>query len=176
MVQIRSNSNLAMVVISIGFTLFGGGLLLFWGIPNYSRAKASTEWPAVEGEVVASQVEKSSSFKNNKTRTTYFAVVQFSYDIDGQHYESDAIWPGGGYQSTSLAPHQAVVDRYPPGKKMPVYYDPAIPHRGVLEPGVHFTEYMLLGISGGFLACGIGMGLVLSFCTVRSIGRSAGTV
>lgn len=164
MVQIRSNSNLAMVVISMGFTVVGGGLLLFWGLPSYSRAKASTEWPTVDGEVAASQVRKSSSFRNNKTKTTYSAAVLFSYTVDGKQYESDVIWPGGGYQSTSNVPHQAVVDRYPPGKAVQVYYDPAVPQRGVLEPGVHFAEYMLLGISGCFLTFGICMGLVLSYC------------
>jgi hypothetical protein len=148
----RKNSFLATVFIALIFTLLGGGVFFFWALPGYFRAKASTDWPTVDGRVDFSQVNSA----REKKKTNYWAEVRYSYDVAGKSYQSDDIWASGGYRSTSKATHQAVVDRYPPQKAVKVYYDPQKPDSGILEPGVTFANYMLLGIGGVLFVVGLG--------------------
>jgi hypothetical protein len=155
----RKNSFLVTVIFALIFTPIGGGLLYFWAVPSYYRAKGSTAWPTVEGRIDSSSVHSA----REKNKTKYWSEVQFSYAVNGQTYQSHDVWASGGYRSSSKKEHQDVVDRYPPQKAVKVYYDPQKPASGILEPGVTFMNYMLLGIGGLFFVLGLGMGAAAAF-------------
>ncbi|MDX1944912.1 MAG: DUF3592 domain-containing protein [Pirellulaceae bacterium] len=164
----RSNSLIGQIIVTIIAVGVGGLFTFYLGLPMYFRAKASTEWPTVPGRIQVSEVKQTTE----KGKTKYSASLQFSYDVKGKNYESAYIWPSGGYSSNSKTNHRAIVERYPVGKEVKVYYDPREPSFGVLEPGLTATNYIVL-IAGAlfFLA-----GLVLGLYTLRRIMGLAWTI
>ncbi|MBP7593115.1 MAG: DUF3592 domain-containing protein, partial [Chloroflexi bacterium] len=61
---------------------------------------------------------------------------------------------------------QAILDRYPNGQRIAVFYDPTQPDKAVLEPGVSGGSYIVLGI--GLLFVFISL-LVVVFAAVRAV-------
>ena len=156
----RSNSLFALILVTLVCVGVGGFFTFYLGLPMYRRAVASQSWPTADGRIQTSRVE---TLRDNKGKTRYTSAVQFAYEVQGQNYESAYVWPSGGYSSSSQAPHQEVVDRYPPGKQVKVYYDPQKPQFGVLEPGVTSTNYVVLGVGGIFFLVGLVMTAATAF-------------
>lgn len=69
------------------------------------------------------------------------AKIGYSYHVDGHRYESNQV--SYTARSTSAAANRAVVDRYPKGSRVTVYYDPHAPRRAVIERG---TNRLWIGI------------------------------
>ncbi len=120
---------LIVVMCGVGFTLAG---VLLAGYLVYLRrlASRSADWPSTEGEVIRSKPQSFSTayFTSHDARITY------RYWVDGRKYVSSGVTPESlGFGSRREA--QEVVDRFPPGSKVAVYYDPKRPGRAVLLPG-----------------------------------------
>lgn len=91
------------------------------------RADASKKWPRASGTVTASALEK---LPGKWWR--YRAALQYSYRVGGKDYQSNRVFWGGneGWQR-----HMAsVVETYPAGSKVRVYYDPKDHAEAVLDP------------------------------------------
>jgi hypothetical protein len=58
----------------------------------------------------------------------------------------------GDYGSSISSHAQDIVNRYPKGKAVTVYYDPKNPHVCLLEPGVKLQTWFLPGFGFIFLA------------------------
>ncbi len=84
---------------------------------------ASRNWPATNGTVVLS----TSRFSNKGGK---YAIVKYRYFIDGFLHENGRI-------SAKLSSDRwdEILRKYPEGKNIDVYYDPAAPSRSLLEPG-----------------------------------------
>jgi hypothetical protein len=91
------------------------------------RADASKKWPTASGTVTASAVEKSPDHKRR-----YRAALHYSYRVAGKEYRSTRVFWGGneGREKQMLS----VVETYPAGGKVRVYYDPRNPAEAVLDP------------------------------------------
>jgi len=94
------------------------------------RAEASKKWPTASGTVTASTLEQ---LPDNKWR--FRAAVQYGYRAGGKNYQSSRVFWGG---NEGREQHMAsVVETYPAGAKVRVYYDPNDPAEAVLDPIQH---------------------------------------
>ena len=122
------NTELLLTVGIIGFV----GLILnaiFLGIIFFMRRKmaAVSQWPSTLGTVNVSYLERRSSSEGGSTD---YPVVQYSYHLGGQSYQSTKLAPGPEVGGTGAG---KVVARYPAGAQVMVFYNPQNPSEAVLE-------------------------------------------
>ena len=133
-----------------------------------SNAFASRKWPSVEGIINSSSVQKHRSHDG----TSYSSLVSYSYSnpIDGRNFKSKTVKFGMMGAAGRGSAHKTV-NKYPPKKKVNVYYDPMSPRNAVLEPGlrlrdiflfIFFSIIMFVMIIIGFLVLSVGI-LMLFF-------------
>ena len=123
------------------FLLVGAGVSYYgWTILRSARASAS--WPSVTGQVTRAYVDYSTDAEG---ADSYQPVLVYAYTVADQTFGGSRIKFGENSYG-SERPARAIVDRYPAGTRVAVYYDPADPERSVLEPGVSGGSYLVLGI------------------------------
>jgi len=133
------------------FVVIGIFVAFYIGKPTVDNAKASLDWPTVEGRITVSEVQR----KRNKDKVSYAANVGYDYEVNGEQRMGDTVWFGGNFSSSSSGFAHKTVDRYPKGTQVKVYYDPKNPDRAVLEPGTFWSTYMVYGV--GLLFFGVGL-------------------
>lgn len=109
-----------------------GVFVLISAAISRSRANASLNWSGTQGTVTESYVHKKESYDSDQGSTTsYIPRVKYSYTVNQQSFEGDRIHFGVGKSSRKAA--EEVVNRYPAGSTLMVYYDPQKPQQAVLE-------------------------------------------
>jgi hypothetical protein len=141
---------LIFISVGVGVSIYGNHIL--------KNAKASTDWPTVEGQVISSEVEMhrdtSGTGRHRRSSTTYHAEVLYEYTIKGVKYSSNRV-SFGQHGSSNPTHARQIVSRYPPSKNVKVYFNPNKPEISVLEPGTTWASYMPLGIGIIFSFAGI---------------------
>jgi hypothetical protein len=121
------NMTLLLTVGIIVFVLF---LLnaIFLTIIFFMRRKmaAVSQWPSTMGVVQMSTIEQRSS----EDGYTDYPVVQYSYQVGGQSYQSMKLAPGPEVGGSGA---RGVVAKYPVGAQVMVFYNPQNPSDAVLE-------------------------------------------
>lgn len=138
---------------------------IFFKLP---MAIASVGWPTTEGVVVLSEVGEGGSGQYTEG---WWPRVSYRYSVNGREYTSDSVEVEDvGNGNTDRFAWQ-VVQRYPAGKHVKVYYDPRDPSIAVLEPGIPNNEgglwsILTLGVIGigSLLVC---IGLLGVFGLIR---------
>ncbi|NWG05892.1 MAG: DUF3592 domain-containing protein [Chloroflexi bacterium] len=104
--------------------------VIFLGILFAAQRKmnAVKTWPSTMGTVMASYLERRRS-SNNRGSVNY-PVVQYAYQVGGQSYQGRRIAPGMEVGGTGAG---KVVERYPAGAQVMVFYNPQNPSDAVLE-------------------------------------------
>lgn len=161
----RAVGLLIVFVLSFVFSAVGAGVGFGLGKPIVDEAKASVNWPTVEGTVTESLLEESRSDGS----TMYSAHVVYEYALDGGQLDSDRIWFGGNYSTSDRSEMSKVVRDYPVGRKVTVYYSPDNPAESVLLPGAYFSTYILFSVGMVFLAVG-GILLLVFLCMLFFTG------
>ncbi len=101
------------------------------------RADASKKWPRAAGTVIASALEKSAEH-----RRRYIAALQYRYRVGGKDYQGSRVFWGG---NEGREKHMAsVVETYPAGTNVRVFYDPNNPAEAVLDPIQHTASRQLV--------------------------------
>lgn len=145
----RRSSPVLLLILAVAF-LGGGGACVWWGLGLLDRAERSTNWPTVDGVVTSSEVRSSVT----KGKRKYWAAVSYQFNVEGHQHRGSTI-SFGDYRSSSRHEFEAVVARYPVGKQVSVYYDPAAPDSNVLEPGVTLGARVPLIIGLVFAVLGV---------------------
>ena len=103
--------------------------VIFLAIIFFMRRRMATvrQWPSTMGTVNKSFLESRSS---SDSGSTDYPVVEYSYQVAGQAYQSTKIAPGPEVGGTGAG---KVVARYPAGAQVMVFYDPQKPSDAVLE-------------------------------------------
>jgi len=83
-----------------------------------------------------------------------------------RQYSADMV-SFGQYGSSSRSHAEEIVNRYPTGRTVAVYYDPSDPGTAVLEPGVTWSSYMILGIGLSFVLISLAVGGIGFFKRIR---------
>ena len=154
--SISARARAAMVGLGLAAV---GAAFLNYGISEIKLAKKSVDWPSVSGTVIKSEKEKHTTTEgtgsSKRTVTYYSAIIDYTYQVDGKTHTSNRIAFGGRdrHQTTEL------LNRYPQGKSVDVFYDPDHPEEAVLEKGFKKQGYFF----PGFGAVIILFGLLIAF-------------
>ncbi len=124
-------------------------------------AIASKNWPTIEGRVISSKSVK--TYRSSGSYTSrygwgegyiYQLVVFYEYMVNRRLFTSRRVF-STDYYSHDLRNVREIVDDYPPGKRVLVYYCPGNPRIAVLRPGVKLRNIALLVV--GFFFFGMGL-------------------
>ena len=138
-----------------------GASVAFFGIRGLIRAKASVDWPATQGKVLESSVERHrSSDSKRRSSTTYRAEILYEFSVEGTTFNGDRV-AYGDYGSSNSSHARRVVNRYPKGKSVTVHYMPGNPEECLLEPGLKGQSWFLPGFGLIFFTVGSVMAVFL---------------
>lgn len=148
-----------LVLMPIGLTLLGATLSLRTG-REVSQGIASRSWPSVVGTVRHSgwkSYQENGSFIGDNYDASPFLHepdVAYEYVVDGHSREGHRV-AFGDHRDGNIGYVKGIVARYPAGARVAVYFDPRLPSRSALEPGVGGWAVAFLLISVFFLLAGI---------------------
>jgi hypothetical protein len=114
-----------------------GIIMLVIGQRERTKARATEQWPTVEGTVTSSQIEaetRTSRDDDGMTRhhTTHIPLVAYTYVLQGKTYQGNKVFPGGR-MGFDVGTAQGIINRYQVGQAATVHYNPADPAEAVLE-------------------------------------------
>ncbi len=125
--------------------LLGALSLVFLGLAlsNTIRGHDSLSWPSATGQITLSRVET----RVWKNTPRYAPDLLYDYTVDGEHYTGMLIGTTPAYNlfgimlgdnpsSDSREEVERIINRYPRGQAVTVFYDPAAPAISALEPGI----------------------------------------
>lgn len=128
--------------------------LIFLLIIFFMRKKVSAvgAWSTTMGKIVSSELERRKSADN--VGSTLYPVIEYSYKVNNKTYQSNVIMAGGYDVGGSGAPK--VIEKYPAGSQVIVYYNPQNPQEAVLEKKSPVIMWMWIGLAVlDFMLCGM---------------------
>jgi len=133
-----------------------GALLLAIALRQSSRGRESRHWTRALGRVLESRVDLLNEADEQRSRRWGF-VIRYAYEARGRTRESEQVWvgsAGAGFDDEAGA--RAWVERYPVGREVPVWFDPADPDSAVLVTGAPRGQVAVLVVAGlALVAVGI---------------------
>jgi len=118
-------------LLTVGIIVFVLFILnaIFLAVIYFMRKKMAevSQWPSTMGNVVMSTIERRSDSEGGHTD---YPVVQYSFQVNGQAYQSTKRAPGPEVGGTGA---RGVVAKYPAGAQVMVFYNPQNPSDAVLE-------------------------------------------
>jgi hypothetical protein len=178
----RSRST-AVVFSLLALVLWGLAALFFWaGLGNTWYGWVSQDWPTAEGRILASRVEEvrtsrqdsrsSGDLVNPTPRAPiirYRPVIKYQWQVGSSLYERDRRnFSAAVADEETPEAAEAIIAPYVVGERVPVYYDPDEPSRGILEPGPHWDGLGVSMVVALFLSAFAAIFTVLGF---RRIAR-----
>lgn len=153
---IQSNSWVLYFIIIVCLIFFGIGIgMLVKLAKHYGKLQQSKNWLSTNGKIISSDLDAQISTDDDGYQTTtYLAKVFFTYEVNGNSYESDRVNFDYGMRTSNVRKPQSVVEQYPTGSDVTVYYDPENPQQSVLEKRVNGTFATIL-VSAVFIAIGV---------------------
>ena len=151
-------SYLAFGIVGCVFFLMNA---IFLGILVSTQRKmnAVQSWSTTMGTVTSSYLERRRS--SNNSGSTNYPVVHYTYQVGGQAYQSSKIAPGMEVGGTGAG---KVVERYPMGAQVMVFYDPQKPSDAVLERKAHAQWILwLVLVIMDFMLCGMAVAFAFAF-------------
>ena len=136
------------IIILALFTL-GGIAMAAWGWRVLQQSKKVKTWPKTRAKITCSELP-GSQFE------AFSPKIEFCYHIDNQEYQQQQDFQGA---SLSREFCQQYVTKYPVGKEVEVFYNPAKPTQASLEPGVEKGDWMIFAC--GILAALLGLAMMV---------------
>jgi hypothetical protein len=127
---------------------------IYTGVESTRLAAESRGWPSVNGQVVGANVIEERQTSSGPRSVTYRPAIRYRYAVDGMEYEGERV-SFGEYATADRGDAEAVVQRYPVGRRLPVYYRPGVPATAVLETGSGGGAWLYVALGGVFLLVGV---------------------
>lgn len=145
-----------------------GAAILTWWWNTTGRIRASAEWPAVDGEVIHSEIVRDSTrIRGGGYSFLHKADVRYRYYVRGHSYESDVFTFGIPHSYYNRAEAETEVATYAVGRHVSVRYDPSNPETSCINPGTVPQQFAVLGwMSGAFLVAGL-VSLISGILTLK---------
>jgi len=123
-----------------------GVYLVSFSVRSKKKAEASQGWPSVPGMILTSEVKRSMSTDDDgNTDYSYTPAVTYSYQVNGQPYESNLIAFGGVVGHSNPAKAQEQLTPFPAGAQVPVFFNPQKPDEAVLSQKPGGAKMALIG-------------------------------
>ncbi len=122
-----------------------GGLTSLTGIIAIWKGSASTDWPHVEGWVLAAET----SYAGGSVQTRPTHKVKYSYTVNGQYFTGERIafqFDRGNVSKNGMF--------YAAGHQVSVFYNPVEPSDSVLLNGIQPYYLFITGLGIAFIAFG----------------------
>lgn len=142
---------------NIGFiiAIVLGGVLLIVAGRSIFLGRKSQSWPTTPGTVLYTGMETyQSRDEDGSLSTTYGATIQYSYEVGGTTFQSNRR-TFTEVKTSSRRRVAQILERYPQGSAVSVYYDPNDPSNCVLETGVGWSGYLFLALGGIIFLAGL---------------------
>ncbi|MCP1291917.1 MULTISPECIES: DUF3592 domain-containing protein [Chromobacterium] len=145
-----SEKVIALLVIAIGVAVSA----YLW--QQSAKAQQAAGWPSVAGKIVSSEVDwRHARGGDSSDRREYRAIVRYEYRVaDGVHRAERLRFPNPGYGSSDEQARE-IVQRYPAGKTVPVFYNPQNPEEACLEPGKHWSAWLAQAVGALVVLVGL---------------------
>jgi len=137
----QKNKSVKKNGLSLGiiFTLVGALIFYFWGLPPLKYGLESKNWPKTNGAITHSDID--SWLKDGKSQ--YEVRLNYSYEVDGNKYKGSKIFPSGSYSGGNITKAKELVNEFPAGKTVDVFYDPVLPDSAALKPGISGNDILM---------------------------------
>ncbi|BCJ91713.1 hypothetical protein IZ6_24480 [Terrihabitans soli] len=143
-----------------GLAIVAGLAFIAVNFRRRSLARRAASWPAVAGTITQSRTARRWGLGNGIwiAGLWYVPDIVYRYEVDGRTYTGRKITLADtGYPKLRAA--REIIDRYPEGTAVSVFYDPAKPKRAFLEPQREERRtlgiaVLLLAIAGAALLAG----------------------
>ncbi len=99
-----------------------------------SYVDRAQQWPSVAGKIVTSEISTATTRYKYGIRTTLVADIEYAYSVNGQNYQGEHLRLIPMLHMKPEGTPAELVARYPVGRSVEVYYDPADPTAAVLNP------------------------------------------
>ena len=119
-----------------------GLFLMHRGGKNLLEAYNSKSWNQTEGTITISEVRPLASIPSSSMRNPVpVAHIEYTFVVNEITYTADRR-SFNDYGSDVRDQQQNIVDRYPVGKKVTVYFDPGNPQHAIIEHNIPFVFYL----------------------------------
>ena len=112
-----------------GLFTFAGGWMLGTALWGWYKKRESVTWPAVQGQVIATQIREES----HEEGRSFIPEVRYAYRVQGQTYTGDRLSFGLPPEFWSRHKAETFLADYPVGHPVTVFYNPEHPDDAVLE-------------------------------------------
>jgi hypothetical protein len=109
----------------------------------------SEHWPVIEGTIQSAAINRHSSGKGGHY---YGADISYDYQVEGMKFSGDQL--AFGDISWFERANEAILARYPVGKKVQVHYSSNNPQLAVLETGIVGETWLTFVVSISFILAG----------------------
>jgi hypothetical protein len=137
-----------------------GAFLIVAGQHMWRAGRETRSYTRTRGRVVRAEVEEVPRV-SEEGGTQFRPVVRYSFEARGRTYESGRIAIGApaGPDTSDAQEARRLVERYPAGAEVDVWFDPRDPRRSVLVPGIPASD-VVVAVVLGLALVGIGMFLL----------------
>jgi hypothetical protein len=155
-------------LVFLAFVLLGAGYV--WHLDRTFRecrrlSSESVAWPHVSGGITDSHLE---TYQTSRTITKCRPSIHFAYAVDGRSFHGER----ATYRVVDdCRSARALVDQYPPGSPVIVYYRPLDPSVSVLQPHSWAGDY-IRSDAATWIALGV-LGVVVMGMLIRHRRASA---
>ena len=128
--------SVVLPLLSIGIGVF----LLFTSWKGYSSTKNMDDWDVIQGIITKSSVKLAGA--------AFIPDIEFQYSVLGVDYKGKSITiPPDIIYNEQIA--QGLIEEYPVGKQVDVFYNPNSHHISVLEKEAAVGSWWILLMAGG---------------------------
>lgn len=120
------------------FVLIGLGIAIF-GFVTMIQAKESPSWPTTEGVITTSKMK---SWLDDDGDRMYGADIVYDYRVGGSQLTGRNV-KFGKVSTNRSSDAEKVLQKYPEGAQVEVFYNPDEFEVSVLEPGVHASTWFM---------------------------------
>jgi hypothetical protein len=140
------------IVTTLVIVAVGVGMMVF-AYFQYNQYQQAEDWATTEGQVQGTNIDESYDSENDEY--SYTPSISYSYEVDGETYESDQLDFRLFEESfDSEAEAREVIDELAEGGRVTVIYDPDDPATSVLRREYDDTLVPIIGLAGGLVVLG----------------------
>lgn len=134
-----------------------GAVIIVAGLRTSRLGRESRSYTRTRGRIVLAKVEQLPR-TSEEGGPQFQPVVRYAFEAHGRTFESERISAGGAETigSSDEGDARRLVERYPSGAEVDVFFDPRDPRRSVLVRGVPPARVAIL-VAIGVALVGIGL-------------------